>query len=188
MINNNLYYIIYKIYENSQYSLKNTITLRTGCSKLGNPKLTFINETEEFIISVLASCQFEGIYKNYIFIYSYNKESENNINFLGVIRPFTFSDPNYCCDYNINFRWENVYSFLFSPVIEKYLIIIGTGNNYISLFILDKEIKIVNQQNELELFSFLIFICEDYDNYYNFKCSKTLLKEIEDLNFFNKLY
>ena len=167
MITTNFNYYVFTIYEDNFNFESSSIGSISGCSYHKNINITYFNETEELIISFTGTCSS----KIYIFLYSYKKNTK--LTFFGAIRPFTLGDTNICCNFKDNIFSKINYSIQFSPLTNRYLITIGTlgtTNNYISIFVLDKDIEIINQPIELELFSLPLFICEDYDNYTNYNC------------------
>ena len=167
LIISNFVWYGYDILEDNYNSTYSNYTYTTGkmsctygCSLIKNINIYYYNETEEFIVSF--SCS------NYKYIFIYSFDNNFNCNFLGTIRPFIIEDSNNCCgynNYNNVFSWEIHYSFLFSSITERYLII---GNleevNSISTFIINKDIKIVTKLKLLKLFGLPNFICEDYNN------------------------
>ena len=179
MISRSLNWVGIDILDNS-YLIKNgTISLVNGCNIISYINITYFKETEEFIASFISQCN--GINKNYIYIFLYSFNKNFNCTFLGAIRPFTLGDSKYCCDYNNGFDYQITYSIHFSDITQKYAII---GNlldrNNISMFILNKDIKVINGQKGVDLSS--RFICENYSNINKTNCSSALLNEINSFS------
>ena len=150
-------------------------------------ELTYFDETEEFIASFINICNINGNNYKYIFIYSFNTNFE--VSFLGAVRNFTIDDSCINCNpfnfiylYNI---YEISHSILFSTITQRYSFIgnikDNNSNNGISLFILNKDINIINPK-EIEISYSLEFICEDYSNFNNsnYKGNIQLINEINN--------
>ena len=142
---------------------------------------------QEFIASFINICNINGNNYRYIFIYSFNTNFE--VSFLGAVRNFTIDDSCINCNpfnfiylYNIN---EISHSIPFSTITQRYSLIgnikDNNSNNVISLFILNKDINIINPK-EIEISSSLEFICEDYSNFNNSNCTGNtqLINEINN--------
>ena len=159
-------------------------------------EISYFKETEEFIVSI-----FIGPYKDYsnvYFIYSINKNFENSFlgilgdfvlgNSLNEIRPFTIYDFKY--DFSS-------YKIVFSSVAQKYSIILNLNfSDIISLFIINKEINIINPTELKSSDSPSNFICENYsDNFQNLltdnfieKCSHEIDYMKSNFSWYNFTY
>ena len=165
----------YDIFENNYTFYEGIITLINNCNIDSYIDISFINETEEFIVYFRGLCYINGNYNNYIFIYSFDENF--NCSFFGTVRPFNLWDSNYCCSpfnsYN-NTHYLNSYSIFFSSFTQKYIIIGSTQySNDIQIFILNKDIKIKNFQEKKFNTTEFNFICEDYKNI-NENCASNL--------------
>ena len=198
MITRELKWAGYHILENSYKSYQGNITLINGCNLASYIKISYINETEEFILYFAGSCNIEGYQNNFIFIYTFDENF--NCSFFGTVRPFNLWDSDYCCNpfnsYN-NTNWLSSYYIFFSSFIQRYVIIGSTEyTNDTLTFILNKDIKIINYQEKIfKLHSPPEFVCEDYKNINknctpNLSLNESLIKNfsfIEKCSFENKI-
>ena len=182
MITKELKWAGYNFFESNYTFYQGKIELINECSVTSYVNISFINETEEFIVYFTGYCYINGNSNNYIFIYSFDENF--NCSFFGTVRPFNLWDSQYCCSpfnsYN-NSNYLSSYSILFSSYTQKYVIIGSTQNSDdILIFILNKDIKTKNSQEKK--FNSIKYICEDYKNI-NENCVSNLL--INDLLFKN---
>ena len=130
-------------------------------------------------------------------VYSFNNNF--NYSFYGTISDFISSDLNSCCN-NFPLETTNVlHNFLFSSLAQKYCLI-----EISSLFILNKDIKIVNPAEKKPIYPLQNVTCENYSdikviqNIHNFETMKniekcttnffSLKKACPDINFINKTF
>ena len=165
--------------QNTKYNKKSIrITIINGCNLNSYVNISYINETEEFIVYFEVNCVINEMGNKYIFIYSFDENFKSS--FFGSLRPFFLSDSVSSCfpfySFN-NIDWISNYSISFSSLVQKY-ILIGNNQDYdgLLIFILNKDIKIKNDQENIS--NFTKFICEDYQNSTN--------DMIENYNFIEK--
>ena len=142
--------------------------------------ISYFKETEEFIVSNYIE------FYNYYAIYSFDKNF--NYYFFGKIDNRILGDS--CCNINLNLYlnyYNSAYAsqlIFFSSVAQKYCFISYFDSpDKISLFIINKEIKIVNPTELKSSDSPPEFICENYSIYNNTNCSNNL----SDINEFKLL-
>ena len=182
-----LFYAGYDIYINNftyGYLIKNT--------SINDFHISYFKETEEFIVSYsfknILNTQSEYCYS----IYSFDKNF--NYEFLGIVGDKLLG--NSCC--KINLGLDFFYSYrvsqliFFSSVAQKYCFISKLySQEIISLFIINKEIKIVNPTELKSSDSPPEFICENYSINNNTNCTNNLsdineFKILSENNFIEK--
>ena len=134
--------------------------------------ISYFKETEEFIVSALNKCTFNST-SNYCFlIYSFDNNFEYS--FLGILNNLVLGDT--CCKMEpLKIYKNNLHSIFFSSVAQKYCIILNLNyTNVTSMFIINKEVHIVNQTELKSSDSPIEFICENYSNYKNESCTNNL--------------
>ena len=156
----------YDISENNYTFYQGKITLINNCYISSYINISFINETEEFIVYFSGYCNINRNNYNYIFIYSFDENF--TCSFFGTIRPFNLWDSYYCCSpfnsYN-NIYYLSSFSIFFSSFTQKYVIIGSTQySTDILIFILNKDINIKNYQEKKFNSTKFKFICENYKN------------------------
>ena len=155
--------------------------------------LSYFKEIEEYITSFKCELSSSYVY----LVYSFNNNFKYS--FYGTISDFISSDLNSCCN-NFPLETTNVlHNFLFSSLAQKYCLI-----EISSLFILNKDIKIVNPAEKKPIYPLQNVTCENYSdikviqNIHNFETMKniekcttnffSLKKACPDINFINKTF
>ena len=150
--------------------------------------ISYFKETEEFIVTYYC-INFDG--QKYYNIYSFDKNFEYS--FLGMLSDLELGDS--CCKANLDLTFYSFFTFhliFFSSIAQKYCII--SNINYleiISLFIINKEIKIINPTEIKSSDSPPEFICENYSIYNNTNCTNNLslindFKKLLEKNYLEK--
>ena len=191
MITKDLKWAGYDFSEDKYTFYKGNIILINNCHISSYINISFINETEEFIVYFRGYCNINENNYNYIFIYSFDENF--TCSFFGTIRPFNLWDSHYCCSPFNSFNNNNYlsrFSIFFSSYTQKYVIIGSTqSSNDILIFILNKDINIKNYQEKKFNSTKFKFICENYKDI-NENCASNLSFNdslIKNLSFIEKI-
>ena len=143
--------------------------------------ISYFKETEEFIVSALSQCTFNNTSQYGYLIYSFDNNFEYS--FMGILSHLVLGDT--CCKNEpFNLYTNSFHSIFFSSVAQKYCIILNLNtSNIISMFIINKEINIINPTELKSSKSPPEFICENYSIYNNTNCTNNLSL----VNYFKRL-
>jgi len=142
--------------------------------------ISYFKETEEFIVSALNQCTFNNNYQYGYLIYSF--DNNFNYSFMGKLSDLYLGDS--CCKIQPFIIYGyNYHSIFYSSVAQKYCIILSLNNsNYVSSFIINKEVHIINPTELKSSNSSPEFICENYSNYNNASCNTSLINDFKSLS------
>jgi len=155
---------------NFTYGYLGVDTFQTTFGRSSHIDISYFKETEEFIISFFyKDISYNSTeYYNVYLIYSIDKNFEYS--FFGILSNFILGN-SFC--QNTPFIISEAQSFIylhrifFSSAAQKYCIILNLNSpEIISLFIINKEIKIINPTELKSSDSPPKFICENYTNDY----------------------
>ena len=134
--------------------------------------ISYFKETEEFIVSALGIYTFNNTSQYGYLIYSFDKNF--NHSFMGILSNLVLGDS--CCKSEpFKIYGNSFHSISFSSVAQKYCIILNLNtSNIISMFIINKEINIINPTELKSSNSPPEYICENYSIFNNTNCTSKL--------------
>ena len=176
----NIFYAGYDIQPNNftyGYLIQNNTNIFAIMS--GYFDISYFKETEEFIVTYYYM-NLDG--QRYYNIYSFDKNFEYS--FFGMLSDLELGDSSCKIKFDLTFNSFFTYHLIFfSSVAQKYCIISNIDYlEIISLFIINKEIKVINPTEIKSSDSPPEFICENYSIYNNTNDLKKLLEK----NYFEK--
>ena len=164
--NTNIKYLFYAGYNINTNSFKEGyIENKNDCIINTNYfSISYFRETEEFIV-----CTFNECSSNSYYIYLiYSFDSNFNYSYFGALRDFIVDDS--CCSCQ-SFKFISLstqFSIIFSSIAQKYGLVTSIGDyNTVSLFIINKDINIINPIELTPKYPLENYVCENYSNFKN---------------------
>ena len=151
--------------------------------------ISYFKETEEFIVSALSQCTFYNTSQYGYLIYSFNNNFEYSL--FGILGDLVLGDTS-CKNEAFTIYEKSLNTILFSSHTQKYCIILNLNtSNIISMFLINKEINIINPIEMKSSDSPPKYICENYlifndTNFTNNLSLKDDFKRLSENNFIEK--